>query len=239
MDKLFDILEWEKAAESAALDFYRRYNSGASNSQEGKRASVIGGGNMDTLAKLLADVTQKYAPCGTEVHIGKRDTGLPGYFRASKNWDLIAYKGKNLISLIELKSQASSYGNNFNNRCEESLGSAVDFRAAEKYETFPKFISPFSGYLFLLMCNDEAYSPVKISPMNWPVRNEFIDSSYVKRYELLCERLVEEKLYNNACLITLDGNGNVNLNPEQEIGFSKFITFYISHLIACKNLLDK
>ena len=239
MDKLFDTSEWEIAARNAALEFYRRYNSGISSSQEGKRGAVIGGCNMDTFANLLADVTRKYAPCGTEVHIGKRDTGLPGYFRASKNWDLIAYKDRNLISLIELKSQASSYGNNFNNRCEESLGSAVDFRAAEKYETFPKLISPFSGYLFLLMCNEEAYSPVKISSMNWSVRNEFIDSSYVKRYELLCARLMEEKLYNNACLITLDVNGDVNLNPAQEIGFSKFIAFYISHLVACKNLLDK
>lgn len=60
----------------------------------------------------------------------------------------------------------------------------------------------------------ETLDPVKVVSMNWSVREEFNNSSYLKRYELFCERLVEEKLYNNACLITLGEDGNVNLKKK-------------------------
>lgn len=53
---------------------------------------------------------------------------LPGYFRPTKLWDLLViYKGE-LIAAIELKSQVGpSFGNNFNNRTEESIGTPMIF----------------------------------------------------------------------------------------------------------------
>lgn len=53
---------------------------------------------------------------------------MPGYYRATKDWDFLIVSEKgNLVAAIELKSQVGSYGNNLNNRTEESLGSAEDF----------------------------------------------------------------------------------------------------------------
>jgi len=61
---------------------------------------------------------------------------IPGWYRPNKQWDILAFDGKSLVSAIELKSIGSSYGNNFNNRTEEALGSATDASAAVKYNMF-------------------------------------------------------------------------------------------------------
>lgn len=51
---------------------------------------------------------------------------LPGYFRPTKEWDIVVVVDGNLIAAIELKSQIGpSFGNNFNNRTEEALGTAM------------------------------------------------------------------------------------------------------------------
>ena len=47
-----------------------------------------------------------------------------------KKWDLIIVSNQQLVAVLEFKSQIGSLGNNFNNRVEESLGSATDLWAA-------------------------------------------------------------------------------------------------------------
>ena len=57
----------------------------------------------------------------------KRLLELPGFFRPTKEWDLLVVKDGHLIAVIEAKSQVGpSLGNNFNNRTEEAMGSAID-----------------------------------------------------------------------------------------------------------------
>jgi hypothetical protein len=52
---------------------------------------------------------------------------LPGFFRPTKEWDLLAIHDGKLLAVIEAKSQVGpSFGNNFNNRTEEAMGSALD-----------------------------------------------------------------------------------------------------------------
>jgi hypothetical protein len=131
-------------------------------------------------------------------------------------WDaIVIYKGR-LVACFELKSQVGSFGNNFNNRTEESIGSATDFWTAFREKAFDieNFKSanllsdnntvvkrPFLGYLMLLEeCNDST-SPVKVEEGNFNVFKEFYLSSYAKRYQLLCEKLVLEGLYSSASLI--------------------------------------
>ena len=67
---------------------------------------------------------------------GKKRLTIPGYFRPTKMWDaLVIYKSR-LIAAFELKSQVGSFGNNFNNRTEESIGSANDFWTAHRENAF-------------------------------------------------------------------------------------------------------
>lgn len=67
-----------------------------------------------------------------EAHIYVRSRlELPGYFRPSKQWDMLVVHQKHLVAAIEFKSQRGpSFGNNFNNRTEEALGNATDIWTA-------------------------------------------------------------------------------------------------------------
>lgn len=54
----------------------------------------------------------------------------------------------NLLAVIEFKSQLGSYGNNFNNRAEEAIGSSVDFWMAFRENQFPNHRLQTQGGLY-------------------------------------------------------------------------------------------
>src|SRR6185437_16682999 len=73
---------------------------------------------------------------------------LPGYFRPTKLWDLLVLHQGRLIAAIELKSQIGpSFGNNFNNRAEEAIGTAHDFWTAYRDKAFGEQSRPFIGWM--------------------------------------------------------------------------------------------
>ena len=72
---------------------------------------------------------------------------LPGFFRPTKEWDLVVVVDGNLIAAIELKSQIGlSCGNNFNNCTEEALGTAMDIWTAYREGAFHTSPAPWLGY---------------------------------------------------------------------------------------------
>ena len=131
---------------------------------------------------------------------------LPGYFRATKKWDLIVVSDGALVLAMEFKSQAGkSIGNYVNNRSEEAVGSAKDIWTAFREGRFGTSPAPFLGYLFLLEDRDNVKTPVANKEPYFSVDPEFRGEShlkdtaahrryrgvsYSKRYELLCRRLV-------------------------------------------------
>ena len=63
------------------------------------------------------------------------------------------------------------------------------------------------------------------SPL-FPVSPDFEGASYIKRYEILCLRLVRERFYNAACLITSqkqDGLRGLYNEPCNELSFDNFV----------------
>jgi hypothetical protein len=64
---------------------------------------------------------------------------------------------------------------------------------------------------------------------------EFKDTSYARRYELFCERLVRERLYDATCFLM--SNEAVGLEggysePNEELGFKYFATSLTAHALA-------
>lgn len=90
---------------------------------QGLRSAVTGGAQMDGFIHLLTElITRAGIP---ERFVFKKRIELPGFFRPTKEWDLLVVKDQTLIAAIEAKSQVGpSFGNNFNNRTEAALGSA-------------------------------------------------------------------------------------------------------------------
>lgn len=170
---------------------------------QGERSGVTAGKNMNGFLALIVDLVEANGMPLSSVHLKRRVVTLPGCFRPTKLWDLIiAYPGQ-LVAAIELKSQVGpSFGNNFNNRTEEALGTALDFRTAFREGAFGESLSPFTGWLMLVEDAPGSSSPVRDVSPHFPVFPEFRGASYVDRYNILCRKLVQEKLYTVATVIT-------------------------------------
>lgn len=141
---------------------------------------------------------------------------------------MIVKVGDNLIAVIEVKSHVGSFGNNFNNRVEEALGSSTDFWSAYREATFKPSARPWLGYLIMLEDHPKSTQngrPKKLP--HYPMRQEFQGISYARRYEIFCERLVRERLYDAACFIMSSADGGLNgdySEPSQELSFANFAT---------------
>ena len=92
----------------------------------GTRGEVTGGTQMGALEVLVSDILCEAGLKKVDVRT-RTALELPGYFRATKKWDLIVVSDGALVLAMEFKSQAGkSIGNNVNNRSEEAVGSAKE-----------------------------------------------------------------------------------------------------------------
>ena len=161
-----------------------------------------------------------------------KNNHIPGYYRATKDWDLIIVSpNKTLIAAIELKSQVGSYGNNLNNRTEESLGSSEDFWAAFRENVIPCCQSPWLGYLMVVGKDDESTHSVKVNEPHFPVMVDFKNSSYLDRYRILCQRLVLEHKYTAVSLIATSGAKQYE-NVADNISIESFLNSFRGHILG-------
>ncbi|WP_236794388.1 PaeR7I family type II restriction endonuclease [Amycolatopsis sp. GM8] len=182
----------------------------------GARGSVTGGLHLNALQELIAREFAPLADLGATV----RQTGiipLPGYYRRAKNWDIVVTYNDILVAAIECKSQVGSFGNNFNNRTEEAIGNAVDLWRA--YDAgLVGTIKPWLGFALVFERAPGSLAPVRDQgkPL-YRTDPAFDNSSYTSRYQLLFQRLVRERLYDAACLIsTVQGEG-IHHEPLREV----------------------
>jgi hypothetical protein len=127
---------------------------------------------------------------------------LPGYYRRSKSWDVVAtYKGA-LVGAVELKSQVGSVGNNANNRIEEAIGNAVDVAAVHANNGSFGQIPPWLGFIMVLEETAKTERPLRSAPTLFPQDPIFLDASYSLQYQIALSRFVGEKLYDAGWFLT-------------------------------------
>jgi len=203
-----DLVDYEHKAHDAVKAFWgnrqaaRQKQIESGKSDQGERAGVTAGKNMNGFLALVLDVVRANGLAHAEIHQKRAMLTLPGYFRPTKLWDILVVHRSELVAAIELKSQAGSFGNNFNNRTEEAIGTAHDLWTAYREEAFGKQPRPFVGWLMLVEDAPKSRATVKDSSPHFPVLEAFKGASYLKRYDLLCQKLVQEQLYTSAALIT-------------------------------------
>jgi len=204
-----ELADYERKACEAVKAFWgnreeaRQKQIEAGKVDQGERSGVTAGKNMNGFLTLIIDLVEANGLPLSSVHLKRRVVTLPGYFRPTKLWDLIVTHQGHLVAAVELKSQVGpSFGNNFNNRTEEALGTALDFRTAFREGAFGESIAPFTGWLMLVEDAPQSRSPVRDSSPHFPVFPEFQGASYADRYNILCKKLVQEKLYTAASVLT-------------------------------------
>ena len=194
------------------------------------------GKNMNDFTDLVIDLVRANGLTHAEIHQQRTVLTLPGYFRPTKLWDLLVLDKGQLIAAIELKSHVGpSFGNNFNNRTEEAIGTAHDLWTAYREGAFGKQPRPFVGWLMLVEDAPKSRSPIRDNSPHFPVFREFEGASYLRRYDLLCERLVKERLYTAATVIASPRQATENstfteLSPMT--GLKAFVTAFAGHVAA-------
>jgi type II restriction enzyme len=204
-----DLADYEKKAREAVQAFWgnrekaRQKQIESGKQDQGERAGVTGGKNMDGFVALVIDIVRANGLGHADIYQNGRMMCLPGYFRPTKLWDLLVINDGRLIATLEFKSQVGpSFGNNFNNRTEEAIGNAVDIWTAYREGAFGKHPRPFVGWMMLVEDAPGSRRPVTDNSPHFPVFPEFQGASYQKRYNLLCQRLMQEQLYSAASVIT-------------------------------------
>ena len=166
----------------------------------------------------------------------KKRVELPGFFRPTKEWDLLVVREDTLLAVIEAKSQVGpSFGNNFNNRTEEAMGSAVDLWTAFREHAYLASPPPFLGYFFMLEECDASNRRVSVQEPHFKVFPEFVGASYVRRYEVFCRKLVLERHYTASAFITSTAEDGINgcfSTPAEDLSLERFAKVFVGHLAA-------
>lgn len=187
----------------------QKKNLSGTRKDAGNRGGATAGKNLDGFANIFATLAKQIGSKSLEIYQNKSQVVLPGHFRPTKQWDLVLiHKGK-LIATLELKSLGGpSFGNNANNRCEEALGSGLDLSVAQREGRFGTGADPFVGYCILVEDEDASRRvPKRGNPsIHFASDPVFKTASYQERMQILCERMVQERLYTAAAVLASPPN---------------------------------
>ncbi|GAA1462684.1 PaeR7I family type II restriction endonuclease [Williamsia maris] len=203
----------------------------------GTRGSVTGGLHLTALQDLVAAEFAPLEKYGVEI----RQSGiipLPGFYRRAKNWDIVVTYKKTLVAAIECKSQVGSFGNNFNNRTEEAIGNAIDIWRAYEAGLLGD-IKPWLGFVYVLergpgstkVVRDHGTALYRTDPV-------FDNSSYTRRYELLFERLVRERLYDAACLLSTEKGEGIHDEPHLAVSTTNLTANIAGRVAYIQGLIE-
>lgn len=219
-----DVPDYEPRFLAAVRDFWHVRDDQAKRQQlEGKldsgtRGAVTGGQHLNEVALLIADV---FTDAGIQPQGNSRL--LPGYYRASKNWDVVVTYKNAIVAIIELKSQVGSFGNNLNNRVEEMIGQSLDLWRTVR-ENLLGEIRPWFGYLMLLESHERSRAVLRTPNTAFPPDPEFVGTRYIDRYQIAFKRLRQEADMNAVCLVTTDREQDEVTYPDRTMTFTSFAT---------------
>ncbi len=237
-------MSYEKEFDEAVRDYWRVL-AGQKRKQEefgavdqGRRSESTGGKQMDSLANLITQVFKDEGFPDESIRL-RGDRNVPGYFRPTKEWDLLVVHKETLVAAVELKSIASSFGNNMNNRIEEALGVSEDLLTSYREGVFGT-IKPWLGYLFMISAEEKSSKPTQLNKTTLPVNEAFLNSesrswkdrgvSYQERAEIFCRRLVLEQLYDAACFVVSSKDTEASvLQPADDLTFVRFVASIKGH----------
>lgn len=240
---------YSKQTKKAVRHFWKTRNSATKKNKKGERSDVgtrggaTAGKNLDGFTQLIIKQLSSLGISDLGIHEKKKVVTLPGYYRPTKQWDLVVTHGKDLLAAVEFKSLGGpSFGNNANNRCEEAIGSALDFRTVQREGGFGKGVSPFLGYFILVHDEDKSRREPKSPPTSphFDCDSEFAKASYQRRMTILCERMMQESLYDIACAMSSPPNAcrsGLFTDLSETASFHRLIVKLSSHIRSETDLI--
>ena len=244
-----DLADYESRARDAVRLFWETRGMARAAQEEregahdrGNRAAVTAGKNMDGFINLIKHVVtanglgSETIYSGAETIKAHRHVTVPGFYRPVKDWDFLVVHNNQLVAALEFKSQIGpSFGNNFNNRCEEAIGMASDLWVAYREGAFGDIPRPFLGYIMLLEDDESSRRPVSISSKHFDVFEVFEGASYAKRYDIMLRHLVQESLYDAGSLLLSskeDGPSGDYMELDKPTGLMRLVSGLAGHVAS-------
>jgi hypothetical protein len=189
---------------------------------EGSAKAVRGGGQFNPIVNLISRFFTDAGYPLESIGVKRGRVTLPSHFRPTKQWDLVVVHKGVLVAAIEMKALGGpSFGNNFNNRVEEALGSSIDLTRAN-LEGLVGPEKPWLGYFFLM--NDELGSrrPLKPQKGPFPVEEYWEGRSYQERFEITGSRLLGEGFYDAVCYLISSASDPNPREPVPQLDWQHF-----------------
>jgi hypothetical protein len=187
--------------------------------QEGGRSAVTGGRHLDAVHQLVADEIRATGATGLHIHKNKGAT-LPGFYRATKSWDLVLVQDGIPVLAVEYKSMLGSEGKNLNNRADEIFGMAEDTRQAELNGLLPPQMR--RAYVFVMSDNPKTDKPVGVSRTLGMADPAFDGASYVQRMAIMLRRMRDTGLFHMTWAVAVKEEPFSWSEPDPEVGWERF-----------------
>lgn len=172
--------------------------------------------NARHMQSTAAFVRQMFINAGLDERDVTVDAVIPGYYRRSKNWDVVAMHRGQLVGVVELKSQERSPGNNANNRIEEAVGSAVDAHAVQELTGAFGHLGVWAAWCMTFNRNAETGRPVGARGVpKFPVDPVFFPMTYASQYATAIQRFIAQNVYQAGWMLV------TWVNPDGTIGFDQ------------------
>lgn len=204
-----DLVNYDAKAREAVIAFWgdpRRTRQGqipAGRPDRGERTGRTTGRSMAGFMALVIDVVKANGLADAEIHQKRSAQALPGYFQATKAWDLVFTRGGRLVGAMAFQSQVGpAFHPSLDRQTAEAIGAAHDFWGPYRTGAFGGQSRPFAGWMMLVEDAPGSRLPVVDPSPHFPVRPEFQGASCVQRFDLLGQRLIHERLYTTACVLT-------------------------------------
>ena len=82
-----------------------RIQAQAGRRDQGERAGVTAGGNMNGFRDLAMDIARDNGLTNASILFQRSVLTLPGFFRPTKQWDMLVLNNRELVAALEFKSQ--------------------------------------------------------------------------------------------------------------------------------------
>jgi hypothetical protein len=105
-----ELADYDRKAKEAVMAFWgnrekaRQKQKEAGVIDQGERSGVTSGKNLDGFVALVLELVRANGLSHADIHRKKSVVTLPGFFRPTKQWDLLVVHQKRLIAAVELKS---------------------------------------------------------------------------------------------------------------------------------------
>jgi hypothetical protein len=158
--------------------------------------------NARHMESLSTFVRQMFIDAGLNESEVKTGGVIPGYFRRSKNWDVVATYRGNLVAVVELKSQVGSEGNNGNNRIEEALGNVHDATTAQELNKAFGRLPIWTAFCVAFGSSPDDAKPSRPPRSLFPLDPIFEGMTYARQWEIAVDRFVQTGAYSAGWMVT-------------------------------------